>query len=331
MKPPMRSSNADQATRTFLLTAFAMASFAANSLLCRRALGSGAVDPATFALVRVASGALVLWGLTRAQGRPWPPAQASGGVAGPAPKRGAPAPRAEARLRVARAAMLSLYLLPFSFAYVSLSAGTGALIAFAAVQATMMTSALVAGERPHPLQWIGFAAGLTGFVELVLPGLTAPSPQGALLMAAAGFGWGIYSILGRGAGDPLRATADAFALSVPIAAAAVLATLRGAHTGVRGILLAVASGVVASGLGYVAWYAALKHLDTTRAAAVQLSVPVLAALGGVLFLSESVSPRLLFAAIAILGGVGLALWGRRRAATPGGDDAPALDVSRPVP
>jgi drug/metabolite transporter (DMT)-like permease len=286
--------------RTSLLTLFAMGSFAANSLLCRRALGSGAIDPATFAFVRVASGGLVLWWLARARA-------------------GA---RGRARGRLARAAMLSLYLLAFSFAYVSLGAGTGALILFATVQATMMTAALAAGERPHAVQWIGLVVGLAGFVELVLPGLTAPSPGGAALMAAAGIGWGVYSILGRGAGEALAATADSFVASTPIALVVALATWRAAHVSWHGALLATASGVVASGFGYVAWYAALARLDTTRAAAVQLSVPVLAAAGGILFLSEPVTPRLVVAAIGILGGVGLALSGRRAAT------APALDISR---
>jgi drug/metabolite transporter (DMT)-like permease len=298
--------------RTTLLTLFAMGAFAANSLLCRRALGSGAIDPAAFAFVRVASGGLVLWWLAhvraRTRGRATPPAVDGRDRA--------------LRGRLARAAMLSLYLLAFSFAYVSLGAGTGALILFAMVQATMMTAALAAGERPHALQWIGLVLGLAGFVELVLPGLTAPSPGGAALMAAAGIGWGIYSILGRGAGEALAATADSFAASAPIALLVALATWRVAHVSWRGAILATASGVIASGFGYVAWYAALARLDTTRAAAVQLSVPVLAAAGGVLFLSEPVTPRLIVAALGILGGVGLALFGRRATA------APALDISR---
>jgi drug/metabolite transporter (DMT)-like permease len=298
--------------RTTLLTLFAMGAFAANSLLCRRALGSGAIDPAAFAFVRVASGGLVLWWLAhvraRTRGRATPPAVDGRDRA--------------LRGRLARAAMLSLYLLAFSFAYVSLGAGTGALILFAMVQATMMTAALAAGERPHALQWIGLVLGLAGFVELVLPGLTAPSPGGAALMAAAGIGWGIYSILGRGAGEALAATADSFAASAPIALLVALATWRVAHVSWRGAILATASGVIASGFGYVAWYAALARLDTTRAAAVQLSVPVLAAAGGVLFLSEPVTPRLIVAALGILGGVGLALFGRHATA------APALDISR---
>lgn len=301
--------------RTALLTLFAMGAFAANSLLCRRALGAGAIDPATFAFVRVASGGLVLWWMARARertrGRAAP--HAAGGRARPA------------RGRVARAAMLSLYLLAFSFAYVSLGAGTGALILFATVQATMMTAALAAGERPHALQWIGLVVGLAGFVELVLPGLTAPAPAGAALMAAAGIGWGVYSILGRGAGEALAATADSFVASAPIALLVALATWRVAHVSWRGAILAAASGIVASGFGYVAWYAALARLDTTRAAAVQLSVPVLAAAGGVLFLAEPVTPRLIVAAAGILGGVGLALFGRRSAA------APALAISRADP
>jgi drug/metabolite transporter (DMT)-like permease len=297
--------------RTTLLTLFAMCAFAANSLLCRRALGSGSIDPASFALVRVASGGLVLWWLARVRAR----------------ARGRGSPLAADRRdhpgggRLARAATLSLYLLAFSFAYVSLGAGTGALILFATVQATMMTAALAAGDRPHALQWIGLVTGLAGFVELVLPGLTAPPPGGAVLMAAAGVGWGVYSILGRAAGAPLAATAQSFVASVPIALIVAVAASRVAHVSWRGALLATASGVVASGLGYVAWYAALARLDTTRAAAVQLSVPVLAAAGGVLFLSEPITARLMVAAAGILGGVGLALFGRRAVA------APALAIS----
>jgi len=303
-----------EVTRTALLTLFAMTAFAANSLLCRRALGTGAIDPATFALVRVASGALVLWGVTRVRARGRQASDAAG-------ERGRMGRGRVGRGRGARAATLSLYLLAFSFAYLSLGAGTGALVLFASVQATMMTTALASGERPRLLQWIGLAAGLAGFVELVLPGLTAPSPGGAALMAAAGVGWGLYSVLGRGAGEPLAATAQSFAASAPIALVAALATWRAAHLSWRGAILAAASGVVASGFGYVAWYAALARLDTTRAAAVQLSVPVLAAAGGVLFLSEPITPRLTMAALGILGGVGLALYGRR--ATP----APALAIS----
>ena len=203
--------------------------------------------------------------------------------------------------------MLFLYAVPFSLAYVSLGAGTGALILFGAVQSTMLAVALATGERPHPLQWTGLILALAGLVYLVLPGLTAPPPAGAALMALAGMSWGIYSLRGRRASNPLAETAGNFLRSVPMAAAVSLVVAAHARWDLEGAILAILSGVVASGLGYVAWYAALGHLSATRAATVQLAVPVIAAAGGVLLLAEPVTARLVLAAVLILGGVALAL------------------------
>jgi drug/metabolite transporter (DMT)-like permease len=276
------------------LTVFALVAFAANSVLCRLALGHGAVDPAGFTLVRLLSGALTLAGLRMA--RPAPPGE---------PAR---------RLPLISAALLFLYAAPFSFAYISLGAGTGALILFACVQATMLAGALRAGERFHWLEAAGLAIALGGLTYLVFPGLSAPSPVGSALMAVAGISWGLYSLRGRESADPVGDTARNFSLAVPLAALASAATWKGAHVSWHGVLLAVGSGAVASGLGYVSWYAALRGLTRIRAATVQLTVPILAAAAGIALLGETVTLRFVFSAILILGGVGLALAGRAKVA-----------------
>jgi drug/metabolite transporter (DMT)-like permease len=289
--------------RTVLLTGLALTAFAANSLLCRAALGRAAIDPASFSTIRLASGAATLLLITLSTRR------RATGVAG----------------SWSSAALLFLYAVPFSFAYVSLGAGTGALILFGAVQATMLVAALSSGERPHLVQWLGLVLALGGLAYLVMPGLAAPSPVGAFLMALAGAAWGVYSLRGRGASDPLAETAGNFARSVPLAIGVSAAAAPHFSLGADGALLAVASGALASGLGYVAWYAALPVLSATRAASVQLAVPVLAAVGGVLFLSERITPRLILAAILILGGVGLALARtERRRRRPPHTEAPPL-------
>jgi drug/metabolite transporter (DMT)-like permease len=212
------------------------------------------------------------------------------------------------------AAALFLYAITFSYSYVSLSTGTGALLLFGFVQITMMVAALASGERPHALQWVGIALALAGIVYLVSPGLAAPSLAGASLMAVSGIAWGVYSILGRGATDPLANTTTNFVRSLPMTAALSVFTLGGVHLQPRGVLLAAVSGAVTSGLGYVVWYAALRRLTAVRGAIVQLPVPVLAATGGVLFLGEAVSLRLVAAAALVLSGIGLALLGRERLA-----------------
>jgi drug/metabolite transporter (DMT)-like permease len=276
--------------RTALLTLAALVAFASNSILCRVALRERSIDPATFSTVRLASGALVLAALVLAR-RERPSRLAGSWLA---------------------AGMLFLYAIPFSFAYTGLSAGTGALILFGCVQATMMIVAVSSGDRPHALQWLGLALALAGLVYLVLPGLEAPPLASAVLMAIAGFAWGVYTLLGRGARDALGQTAGNFIRSVPMVLLVSLIALRSAHVEARGVALAVASGAIASALGYVVWYAALRGLTTTRAAIVQLSVPVLAAAGGVLLLAETISLRLVVASVLILGGVALALVARDR-------------------
>lgn len=274
-----------------LLTSLALVAFAANSILCRLALGAQAIDAASFALLRLGSGAALL-GVLHARRR-------------------APAP---ATRDLVQPAMLFLYAAAFAFAYRSLSAGTGALILFGCVQATMILAALRSGERFRASEAVGLVVALAGLGVLVAPGLAAPSPLGSALMAAAGVAWGVYSLRGRGSRDPVGDTARNFALATPLAAAIALPALRELHATPRGALLAIASGAVTSGLGYVAWYGALRGLTAIRAAAVQLAVPALAAAGGVLVLGERMSARLLLASVLILGGIGVVIAARARRA-----------------
>lgn len=275
--------------RTAPLTALALVAFAGNSLLCRQALGAGLMDPAGFTAVRLASGALVLWVVASLRGGHavgagrWPSALALFG-----------------------------YAAAFSLAYLDLTAGTGALILFGSVQLTMLGWGLRSGERPRPAEWVGLALALGGLVVLVRPGLEAPPPEGAALMLVAGVAWGVYSLRGRGNDDALASTAGNFILSLPMAALMLLAGRRGLHATGEGLLLAAASGALASGAGYAVWYTVLPALSAMRAALVQLLVPVLAAVGGVVLLAEPVSLRLPVAAALVLGGVALAVTSHRR-------------------
>jgi len=275
---------------TAFLTLVAMFAFAANSLLCRMALGEGLIDAASFTTVRVLSGAitlaLILLPRWRAHGRD----------------------RADWRT----VTTLFTYMAFFSFAYLSLSAGTGALLLFGAVQLTMFVFALHNGERFPLLSWAGLAMAVSGLVYLVSPGVTSPDPLGAALMVIAGSAWGVYSLLGKNVADPLEATANNFIYSAPLVVLVSLVLLDNFHITPKGLVLAVSSGAAASGLGYVIWYAALKGLTATRAATVQLSVPVIAAIGGVILLSEQVTPRLVLASLATLGGIALVMMQRNQ-------------------
>ena len=271
------------ALRTGALTAGALAAFAANSILCRLALRAGEIDAASFTAIRLSSGAVMLAVLALATRR---------SAIGPAPR------------RVLPAAMLFAYAIAFSLAYLELPAGTGALILFGSVQLTMLAIALRGGERLRVAQTIGGALALAGLAWLVSPGIAAPAPKGAALMALAGVAWGVYSLLGRGSGDAIAATTRNFVLALPLAAVTALA---GSHASLRGIALAVASGAIASGLGYVVWYAALRGLRATQAAFVQLAVPLIAAVAGVVFLDETVGVRLVGSGVVILGGIALAM------------------------
>ncbi len=284
-EPALSKSTRYIATRTVLLTAAAMVAFAANSLLSRAALGQELIDAASFASVRVISGALTLTLIVLLRRRPHDLATADWPAA----------------------AVLFLYMAFFSFAYLSLGAGTGALILFGAVQLTMFVFALRQGEHFAPLSWAGLTVAILGLIYLVSPGLTAPDPLGAALMVVAGIAWGLYSLLGRNAADPLEATARNFLYAVPLVLIVSLFFAGDFSASAHGLALAVAAGAITSGCGYVIWYAALPGLTAVRAATVQLSVPVLAAFGGVLLLAEPVTLRLVLASAATLGGVAIVL------------------------
>ena len=275
-------------TRTPLYTAFALIAFAANSVLCRLALSRGVIDAASFSAVRLVAGAGTLALLVRA----------------------APPSREPAVPSWTSAALLFLYAVPFSFAYLSLSAGTGALLLFGAVQATMILASLRHGERPSAAQWLGLAGAFGGLIYLVLPGVTAPSPAGAALMLLAGVAWGLYTLRGRAVSAPLAQTASNFARTVPMILALSLVAHRGLHLQRSGVLLAFLSGALASGLGYVVWYRALAGLSKVTAAVVQLAVPILAAASGIVLLGERVTVRLLLGGLLVLGGIALVLLAR---------------------
>ena len=270
--------------RLIALTSMAMTAFAGNSLLCRVALKHTSIDASSFTTIRLISGALTLWlvvtmrrGTYRGSGN-WPSAIA-----------------------------LFAYAAGFSFAYVRLPAGTGALILFGAVQATMISHGIWSGERLSKPQVLGLVLAFAGIIGLLMPGLSAPPIWSAMLMLGAGMSWGIYSLRGRGAGDPTRVTAGNFLRAAPIAAILSLVTWNQVALDAAGIGYAVASGALASGIGYAIWYTALPSLRATEAATLQLSVPVIATVGAILFLGEALTLRLVLASIAILGGIALVI------------------------
>ena len=279
------------APRILLFTLLAMIAFAGNSLLCRLALKAGEIDAASFTALRLVSGALILALLVFLRHRRLP---REGGWLS--------------------AFALFAYAAAFSFAYLSLMAGTGALLLFGAVQTLMIGYGLHKGERFHARQWLGLGLAAAGLVGLLLPGISAPPLAGSLLMIVAGIAWGVYSLRGRGAGDPTLVTAGNFLRAVPFAlVTSLVATVAmgQATASPAGVVYALASGAIASGLGYALWYAVLPALKASSAATVQLSVPVLAALGGVVFLGEAVSLRLALASVAVLGGIALVIVRRR--------------------
>src|SRR5438105_95321 len=282
MADPRDGKKALSRLRILVLTLLALTAFAGNSLLCRIALKRSEIDPASFTSLRIASGALVLWLLVRLRTGAatslgnWPSALA-----------------------------LFAYAAAFSFSYVTLTAATGALLLFGAVQATMIGYGLWAGERLHGRQVLGLIVALAGLVGLLLPGLSAPPLQGSALMLAAGVAWGVYTLRAKGSGDPLRVTAGNFMRAVVPTAALSLVTLAWVSFDGLGLACAIASGALASGVGYAIWYTALPGLSVTTAATAQLSVPVIAAAGGIVLLGEPLSVRLVLASAAVLGGIAL--------------------------
>ncbi|MGE0081677.1 MAG: DMT family transporter [Thiohalomonadaceae bacterium] len=269
-----------------LLTAIAMLAFAGNSLLCRMALGSAdAIDPASYTAVRLVAGAAALALILRLRTGPGTRAAGSWGSA----------------------AWLFLYAIACSWAYLSLDTGIGALILFGAVQVTMIGLGIVRGERPRPLQWLGIVTAMGGLAYLLSPGLTAPSFAGAMLMSGAGVAWGMYSLRGKGAADPLAATAGNFLRAVPMGVLLLVLMADRLHLPLTGVLLGVLSGAVTSGVGYAIWYAAVRGLSAYGAAVVQLSAPVIATYAGVVLLDEALTLRIVLASVAILGGIAIAL------------------------
>lgn len=288
------TSDRPTAQRVLILATLAMVAFAGNSLLCRAALKHPAIDAASFTSIRIVSGALVLWMIQRLRG----------------PRRGLPRKRAGNWLS---ALALFTYAACFSFAYNGLSAATGALLLFGAVQATMIGVGLQQGERLRRLQVIGLTIAISGLAALLLPGATAPPAKAGILMLGAGCAWGIYSLRGTGHADALAETTGNFLRAAPMALLLWALALPWAAVEQRGVWLAVLSGALTSGVGYAIWYAALRGLNATRAATIQLSVPVIAAAGGALLLDEPVSVRVLLASATILGGIALVIATRKTA------------------
>lgn len=265
-----------------------MIAFAGNSLLCRLALKNTTIDAATFTSLRMISGALVLWLLVQSRRR----AEGSGSWLS--------------------AAALFTYAAAFSFAYLDLTAATGALLLFGSVQATMISRGLWIGERLTPVQWLGFVTAVGGLVALLLPGLSAPPLFGSALMIAAGLAWGEYTLRGKGKGDPTVVTAGNFMRTVPMAVVLSVVAYGQFSIDAAGAVYAIMSGALASGVGYAIWYAALPALNVTVAATTQLSVPVIATLGGAVLLDEPVSMRLVLTSLAILGGIALVILNKRK-------------------
>ncbi|MEO8574632.1 MAG: DMT family transporter [Pyrinomonadaceae bacterium] len=272
-------------------TAFALIAFAFNSILCRMALRTGEADAAGFTIIRLASGALALIVISYFFSK-----------AGKSGLR---------RGNWFSAFFLFAYAICFSFAYIGLTAATGALILFSSVQFTMIAVTLFRGDRPNGLEWLGLLTALCGLLYLVLPGLSSPPLFASVLMAAAGMAWGFYTLRGKGSTDPLGDTTGNFIRAVPMIVVGAIPFFSTINLSTRGIVLAMLSGALASGVGYTVWYSVLKHHTSTRAAVLQLAVPMIAAFGGVLLLSEVMTTRLLIAATLILSGIGLTIVGRK--------------------
>jgi drug/metabolite transporter (DMT)-like permease len=294
-----------RSTRILILTLLAMIAFASNSLLCRAALTKSSIDPATFTFLRIFSGAVALWLIMSIRKK-----MVADRTASPLVETFCNSSLIVRYLSLRygnwiSAVALFAYAAGFSFAYTSLSAGTGALLLFGAVQATMILRGLHKGERLNTIQIVGFIVAVTGLVVLVFPGLSAPPLISSILMLGAGLAWGIYSLRGKGEQNPAGVTTGNFVRAIPFAAALSIIFLPWTNYSLAGITYAIISGAVTSGLGYVIWYSALPGLKTASAATVQLSVPVLAATGGILLLGEPITLRYLLASIAVLSGIAL--------------------------
>lgn len=288
MSPALKNHDGSTA-RIFWLTTLAMVAFAGNSLLCRMALKQSNIDAASFTTIRILAGALTLFIILSVRGRQ----TSSGGD-------------------WTSAIALFVYAAAFSFAYIGLTAATGALLLFGAVQLTMIGYGLWGGERPTLLQTLGILAAIGGLIAMMLPGVNAPPAAACVLMIAAGIAWGVYSLRGRGTKDPLGATTGNFVRASVLALVMSLVLSSSAQFDLRGGLFALASGSLASGVGYAIWYSAVKGLAATSAASVQLTVPVLAAIGAVVLLGEALTLHLAITSMTVLGGVALVIFNRRQ-------------------
>lgn len=273
-------------------TILSLIAFAGNSVLCRMALGDGAIDAAGFTLIRLLSGAFVLFLIVKLASQPDAEEKSLSGS-------------------WYAAFMLFIYAVTFSYAYISLNTASGALILFASVQITIVLTSIFSGRKLHFMEWADLAIAFSGFVYLMLPGATSPSLVGFVLMVVSGVAWGVYTLLGKGSASPLQDTACNFIRTIPMCVILLVVVLVQNHWTTEGVVLAVLSGGLASGLGYSIWYFALGGLNSIQAAVVQLLVPVIAALGGVFVVGETLSIQLLISTLVILCGVSLVVFRKR--------------------
>ena len=302
--------------KSFLLILFALVAFAFNSILCRMALGKDEIDAASFTSIRLVAGALMLVVVSYLFSRRVSSPHVSKGQSLDSQVslthvRSTDTLRATDTGSWTSAFFLFAYAVCFSFAYLGLTTGTGALILFGLVQMTMIAVSLIKGDRPRVLEWLGLIIAVGGLVYLVFPGLASPPLLSSALMAVAGISWGAYTLRGRSSKDPLADTMGNFVRSLPMIAVVAILFFPQIHLSTRGIVLAILSGAIASGVGYTIWYTALKFHTATRAAILQLAVPVIAAVGGIVFLAEAFSTRLLIAGALIISGIAMTIFGRR--------------------
>lgn len=275
--------------KTSLLTGLALIAFAANSVLCRLALANGNIDASSFTGIRLLSGAIALLLILSIKGN----------------KQGV-----SSKGSWTSSFTLFLYAITFSYAYLSLDTGTGALILFGSVQITMILLSIIFGTRLHIIEWSGFFIAFTGLVYLVIPSITKPSVSGFILMTVSGMSWAIYSLRGRGSKNPLMDTTYNFLRTIPFITLLAIFTMPNINYSSQGIILALLSGAITSGVGYTIWYIALRSLSSIQAAVLQLSVSIIAAIGGVIFLSETITSRLVISAVIVLGGILMVILGK---------------------
>jgi drug/metabolite transporter (DMT)-like permease len=275
--------------KTSLLSVLALIAFAANSVICRLALGSGTIDVPSFTAIRLISGAVMLFIILSIKANKKEATSTGSWTAGLA---------------------LFIYAITFSYAYLSLDTGTGALVLFGSVQITMILLSMIYGTRLQSSEWFGVVIAFIGFIYLILPSITTPSISGFMLMAVAGISWGVYTLKGRNSINALKDTSYNFLRTIPFVALLVICNLKQLNYSSEGIYLALLSGAITSGIGYTIWYIALGGLSSTQAAVIQLSVPVIAAIGGTIFVSEAITARLLISAVIVLGGILMVILGK---------------------